>query len=393
MRYLLLRLKRFCGFITGFIFFLSGIFKLLDPVGAGLVMEEYFNFLHVDFMAPAAKITGTLLALTETVLGAGLITGVWRRIIAPAAIAIQGFFTLVTLLLVIFNPQMDCGCFGEVIHLTHMETFVKNILMLVLLLTYYIPAKHLGKTRRRKYVSFSIVLTSVFLFTIYSWMHIPLTDFTDFKPAAALQAGNAFGTPQEDMYEAVFLYEKDGQQQAFTLGHLPDTTWTFVSTETRLKEGYDNSLVNLSFHDSMGRYQDSLATIGKVMVISLYDTDMKASQWARTAALIIASEEQGFTPVTLFSGKMEDIPEELRRTAFHADRKTLLSLNRANGGATFFNDGFLIRKWSARSLPDRKELKELYEGDATETIIGHSSQSSLIFQSFLLYVFAVMLLL
>lgn len=393
MRYLLLRLKRFCGFITGFIFLLSGIFKLLDPVGTGLVMEEYFHFLHVDFLTPAAKTTGTLSAMTEAALGAGLITGVWRRIIAPAAIVLQGFFTILTLLLVIFNPKMDCGCFGEVIHLTHMETFVKNIIMLVLLLTYYIPARHLGETRRRKYVSFSIVLISLFIFTIHSWRHIPLTDYTDFKPASALQAGNASATAQEDIYEAVFIYEKDGQRQTFTLGHLPDTTWTFVSTETRLKEGYDNSSITLSFHDSVGRYQDSLATTGKVLVISLYDTDIKASQWARTAALIEASEEQGFTPLLLFSGKMDDIPEEMREAAFHSDRKTLLSLNRANGGATYFNDGYLIRKWSARSLPERKELKELYEGDSTETLIGYSSQGSLFFQSFLLYLFAVMLLL
>ena len=32
-----MRLRRFCAFLTGFVFFISGIFKLLDPVGAGLV--------------------------------------------------------------------------------------------------------------------------------------------------------------------------------------------------------------------------------------------------------------------------------------------------------------------------------------------------------------------
>lgn len=393
MRYLLLRLKRFCGFITGFVFFLSGVFKLLDPVGAGLVMEEYFHFLHVDFLIPAAKITGTLLALAEAVLGAGLISGVWRRTIAPVALGFQGFFTFLTLLLVIFNPKMDCGCFGEVIHLTHMETFLKNIILLVLLLTYYIPSRHLGQTRRRKYVSFAIVSISVMIFSIYSWRHIPLKDYTDFKPAAALQAGSAFATPQEDMYEAVFVYEKNGQRQQFTLGHLPDSTWTFVSTETTLKEGYTNTSVNLSFHDNEGNYQDSLATIGKVMVISFYDTDIRAAKMARTAAFVQRAENNGFTTLLLFSGKIEDIPQELKGKAFHADRKTLLSLNRSNGGATYFSDGYLIRKWSARSLPDSTQLKELYEGDDTETLIGQSSQGSLTFQGFLLYVFAVMLLL
>ena len=54
MKYILQRTKRFCGFVTGFVFFLSGIIKLLDPVGAGLVMDGYFDFLHLGFMEPDA---------------------------------------------------------------------------------------------------------------------------------------------------------------------------------------------------------------------------------------------------------------------------------------------------------------------------------------------------
>ena len=57
MNYLLLRLKRFCGFVTGFVFFIGGILKLMDPVGAGpgnpyalffIVTENYDVSLDVD---------------------------------------------------------------------------------------------------------------------------------------------------------------------------------------------------------------------------------------------------------------------------------------------------------------------------------------------------------
>ena len=50
MRYLLLRLKRFCGYIVGFVFFVSGFLKLMDPVGAGLVVDEYYSFMHIGFL-------------------------------------------------------------------------------------------------------------------------------------------------------------------------------------------------------------------------------------------------------------------------------------------------------------------------------------------------------
>ena len=394
MRYLLLRLKRFCGFITGFVFFLSGIVKLMDPVGAGLVMKEYLDFLHIGFLGFASKPLGVLFALAETIVGTGLITGVWRRIIAPTAIALQGFFTFLTLLLVIFNPEMDCGCFGEAIHLTHAQTFIKNLVLMALLLIYYIPSRHLGETRKKKYVSFGIVTLSVVAFTIYSWLYIPLIDFTDFKPAAALQAGNAFQTPEEDMYEAYFIYEKDGTQERFTLGHLPDSTWTFVTSETVLKKEYEDALVNLSFYDNDGEYHDTLAAGGKVMVISVYaPKKINEREWKRIGAFIADAQDTGFRPIILVAGTEEDIPEQYSGMTYQSDYKTLITLNRSNGGATYFSNGYLIRKWAERALPDKEKLTETADGDDTETLIGEDANRSLTFQGFLLYVFAVMLLL
>ena len=101
-------MKRFCGFITGLTFFISGLVKLMDPVGAGLVMKEYYDFLHIGFMAFSAKAMGVAFALAETIVGVALITGVWRKITAQITLVMLGFFTLLTLILVIFKPEMDC---------------------------------------------------------------------------------------------------------------------------------------------------------------------------------------------------------------------------------------------------------------------------------------------
>lgn len=401
MKYILQRMKRFCGFITGFVFFLSGIVKLLDPVGAGLVMDGYFDFLHMGFMEPASKLFGVLFALAETIIGTGLITGVWRKPFALSALILQGFFTLLTLLLVIFNPEMDCGCFGEAIHLTHMQTFIKNIIVCILLAVYFFPPSQLGENRKRKYASFAIVSLSVLAFTVYSLMYIPLVDFTDFKPAAALMAGENSGG---DSYEAVFIYEKDGERQSFTLGHLPDSTWTFVDTETVMVESEGSTSVNLSILDAEGDYHDSVAAEGKVMAVSVYDIERKAGRWAQTARFISNAEKAGYNVLLLASSTPEDfekvaagldtqIAQTLREHLFFSDYKTLISMNRSNGGATFFCDGYLIRKWARRALPDMKNLEELVKADETEALIERSTNGDLTFQGFLLYVFAVMLLL
>lgn len=404
MKQFIERLRRFCAFVTGFVFFISGILKILDPVGAGLVIKEYLEFLHIGFLGFAAKGLGTAFALAETIIGAALITGVWRKATAYAAIALQGFFTFLTLALVIFNPEMDCGCFGEAIHMTHGQTFVKNLILCALLAAAFIPTKDLGETLKKKYVSFAIVTVSVIAFCIYSLLYIPLIDFTEFRHTALLQAADTFQSTDEDRYEAIFVYEKDGVTKSFDLQHIPDSTWTFVSTETVLKEEFQDNGINLSFYNSDGEYADHLAAEGNVMVISLYDPQCKTSRWKETADFIQDAAKAGYTPILLAASTPEDMSVLLQNAGepsrtiiesclYFSDYKTLLTLNRSNGGAVWFSDGYLIRKWARRALPDEAQMKEDLSSDVTEATIGKSTRGSLAFQGFLLYVFAVMLLL
>ena len=389
MNYFVAKGRRFCGFIAGFVFYISGILKLLDPVGAGLVMSEYLDFLHIGILDSLSKYLGTASALLEAILGAALISGVWRKFTGIAVMIMQGFFTILTLALVIFNPEMDCGCFGEAIHLSHMQTFLKNLVLMALLAANFIPLRGLGRPKKRKYVSFGIVVISTLAFTVYSWMYLPLIDFTDYSSPVRLQAAESPLVNEEDMYEAIFIYEKDGEQKSFDLEHLPDSTWTYVSTETVLKEEFMDNSVGLSIYDNDGNYLDSLAAKGKVLVVSVYDPEMKQSRWDEIHAFTKDAEAAGFLPIILTA----DIGQEVEDNMYKSDYKTLITLNRSNGGVTYFSDGYLIRKWSRRSAPDIEQLNMLQTEAETETMIGHSTQSSLSFQAFLLYVFAVMLLL
>ena len=376
----------------------------MDPVGAGLVMKEYFDFLHIGFLNGAAKYIAEGFSLLETIVGTALITGAWRKVMGFAALVLQGFFTLLTLVLVIFNPEMDCGCFGEAIHLTHLQTFLKNIVLCVLLCIYYFPTSALGRPMKRKYVSFSIVTIAALLFAAYSWQYIPLVDFTDFKPTTVLHAGGMTEDASEDIYEAIFIYEKDGQQEQFSLDNLPDSTWTFVSTETIMTNDANHSEANLSFYDADGNYHDELAAEGRVMIVSVYDMNMHQGRWNRAAAFMKRAEQAGFKTLLLVASTPEemqevlsDLPEEaveiIAPHLYYSDYKTLITMNRSNSGVTYFSGGFLIRKWSRAARPDDKELKDIYSGDDTEIVIWHDTKGSLGLQGFLLGVFAIMLLL
>ena len=396
LKYFFLRFRRFCGFICGFVFFISGILKLMDPVGAGLIMDSYLNFLHVGFLKFASKGLGLFFALAEVLIGTALITGVWRKVTAIAAISIQGFFTLLTLVLLIFNPVMDCGCFGEAIHLTHLQTFVKNLIICALLAIAFIPMRNLGRPLKRKYVSFGIVCATVIAFSVYSLLYLPLVDFTDYKPGIALSAARPDSeTREEEAFESVFVYEKEGEQKEFTLETLPDSTWTFVSTHTVQKQSLDDTGADLSFYNEHHEYQDTLATQGNVMIISIYNPDIKEKKWKEIVGFAEQAKGAGFTPMILVAATPDqingittnDIP------VYFGDYKTLITLNRSNGGAAWFSQGYLIKKWAPRLYPDEKQLSEYIKSNPTETILENDSEGNLIFQGILLYVFAVMLLL
>ena len=95
----------------------------------------------------------------------------------------------------------------------------------------------------------------------------------------------------------------------------------------------------------------------------------------------------------ILSGLPSDTRGLIESHLYYSDYKTLITLNRSNGGVTFLSDGYIIRKWARRAAPDSEKLQETASVAETEILIGHDTQGSLTFQAFLLYVFAVMLLL
>jgi len=386
--------RRFCAFVLGAVFLISGILKFMDPVGSEFIMKSYFNFLHIGFMDFSAKFFGVAFALTEAVLGAALMSGVWRKVVGIAVVALTTFFTLLTLVLLIFNPVMDCGCFGEAIHLTHLQTFVKNVILCALCCGAFIPMRELDRPVKVKYVSFALTACSLVALLIYSLVALPFKDYTAFHPGAMLQA--AADEQYKDFSEPEFIYEKDGVTQAFSLDALPDSSWNFVDSRIRQDDFAAGTVLTLT--DDAGEYCDSLATKGNVLVVSAY-RKLSAGRIEGIESLVADARAAGVTPIVLVpsddvlaaaSEKHAALEDGL---VYYSDYKTLATLNRSNGGATWISDGQIVRKWSYTLRPSSEKLSAALAEDPTALALETQSKGSLALQSFLLYIFAVLLLL
>ena len=51
-------LRRLCSVLLGLVFFIAGMLKLMDPVGTGLIVDGYLEFLHFEWLSFAAKAMG-----------------------------------------------------------------------------------------------------------------------------------------------------------------------------------------------------------------------------------------------------------------------------------------------------------------------------------------------
>ena len=344
--------RRFCALLIGLVFFVSGMLKLMDPVGTGLKMAEYFKFLHLDFLLPAGKGFGVAFALLEALVGAALVSGIARKLAAIVVLALITFFTGLTLVLYLVNPEMDCGCFGEAIHLTHLQSLMKNVVLLALALIAFIPLSDGYEARKPKKWGFAVVSLLTLVFTVYSLRSLPLEDFTAFSYGSQILSG---ATGDDDLQE--------------------------------------ENLAVLSFSDVFGEYCDDLAGVGEVLAVSVYEPErLDSLQWARIATVVNDALVCGVRPLVL-TPSADGVPMTLGECLYFADYKTLLTMNRSNGGATYLSDGLIVDKWTLKDLPTGEDLSALLSSEPVEAAASSSTHGRLAFQGMLLLCVALLILL
>lgn len=345
--------RRFCALLIGLVFLVSGALKLMDPVGTGLKMVEYFKFLHLDFLIPAGKGLGLAFALLEALVGAALVSGIARKAAAVVVLALIVFFTGLTLVLYLVNPEMECGCFGEAFRLTHFQSLLKNVILLALALIAFIPLGDGYESRKPKRWGFAVVSLAIVVFSVYSWRNLPMMDFTSFSLGSQILSGA--GSPEEE-----------AQEQDWAV---------------------------LSLSDAFGEYCDDLASVGEVLVVSVYEpARIDSLGWERISATVRDAFICGVRPL-LLTPDAEGVPMTLGECLYFADYKTLLTLNRSNGGATYLADGLIVEKWPARDLPAGEEIAGLLSSEPLEAAASATNRGRFAFQGSLLLCAALLILL
>ncbi len=161
--------------LVGGVLIFSSVAKGLDPYGTVLKIGEYFSALHLLWAEPAATPLAVALIGLEMLVGVALVVGAVPRLTSRVALILNGFFMLFTLWIAIAEPVAECGCFGDVLHLTNWQTFAKNVVLVALSVVVLRDSKR-RKGRVWSAVTALVMMCGVVALSVYSLTFLPLVD-------------------------------------------------------------------------------------------------------------------------------------------------------------------------------------------------------------------------
>ena len=352
--------------LAGILFAFSGFVKGIDPLGTAFKLEDYFTAFRLGFLDDIALPLAILLCLIEFVTGMMLLSGAMVRLASWMAALFMALFTPLTLILALFNPVSDCGCFGDAIHLTNWQTFIKNVV--ITLLVVFVFAKRndrKGVMSVKAALNFTVTVAFLFLlFMRYNVAYLPVIDFRPFSIGTNLT--EAMSVPPDaapDKYDIRFIYEKNGIRKEFTLNDYPadDTTWKFIDQQSVLiSKGYEPPIHDFALitdngvdmtEQVIGGQGDAVLMIARRLeksdrdgLVKGYDLGIQLQKSdARFYIVTSTPPQEAASMVTGFD-------------ALYADETALKTFIRSDPGFVLLHNGTINAKWSYHNLPPKEDF-------------------------------------
>jgi uncharacterized membrane protein YphA (DoxX/SURF4 family) len=354
--------------ITGALFIFSGLVKAIDPLGLSYKMQEFFEAWVAAGFLPGLmnalynySTAFSLVMITlEVAVGVALLLGYRIKLTAWITLLLMLFFTFLTSYVLFSGKIKACGCFGDCIPLTPMQTFSKDIILLLLVLLILFGRKHILPLFSKK-VNFAVLLLSVIAVIFLQWWvlkHLPVVDCLPYKK------GNNIAKLREMPADAVQdIYQKNGEKKEFT--GMADSTWEFVERKQVLVEKGKNNvpLIN-DFKLTSQSGTDSTDAIfgqtGKYYLLFIKDLDnytVNSNEDLRLAERLLNAK----IPFYIVSSQPDKAMERFKKavikdsagiTVFTCDVKTAA---RCNPTLYMMQGAVVQQKWAGADIGKVKE--------------------------------------
>lgn len=354
-------------------FIFSGFVKAIDPLGSQYKIAEYLEAVQLSAYIPdwAQLILSVGLSAIEFTLGMMLLLAIRRRLACKLSLIMMVVMTLVTLWLTVSNPIQDCGCFGDVIHLTNTQTFIKNIILLtaaiILACWPLYQIRFVSKTNQ--WIAFYFTIFFIVTASTLSLYHLPIFDFRPYYIGQNIKKGMEIPKGAKlTTYKTTFICEKNGVTKEFTENDYPynDSTWVFKDTHQEiLEKGYEAPIHDFSITDEKTREDltDSILTKDGYTFLLIAPVLERAddSNFGEIDAIYEYAKENGYGFYGLTASTDKAVKHWRDITGaeypfYTMDGTTLKTIIRSNPGLILLYKGTIINKWSHNDLPKQAEL-------------------------------------
>lgn len=359
-----------CRFLLGATFVFSGFVKAIDPIGTQYKLQDYISAVGMGGIVPdiVTLLASVALSALEFSLGVFVLFAIRRHLVSKILVAFMAVMTFITVWIALFNPVKDCGCFGEALRLTNVQTLLKNIMLLAAsVVVAWRPLRmYRFLSRSTQWIAINYTILFVLLLSAHCLYHLPLIDFRPYHIGMNIKKGMEIpaSAPQPE-FETTFILQKNGVKKEFTLDNYPDSSWQFVDSKTvQTKEGYVPPIHDFSIQKADGDdITDSVLTAkGYIfLLVSPHLEQADDSNFGDIDLLYEYCQERKIPFYCLTASTKKDIDHWGDITGAEypfcfTDETTLKTIIRSNPGLLLLKDGTIIRKWSHNDLPSSSSL-------------------------------------
>lgn len=351
--------------IVGVLFIFSGLIKVNDPVGTAIKLEEYFEVFSTDISSfflifiPYALFLSVFLSVLEVILGLAVLIWYRSRTTVWILLLMIVFFTFLTFYSAYFNKVTDCGCFGDAIKLTPWQSFIKDIILLVLILVLFFnkDAFRPVLTKRVGNIAMGISTLIGIAVAIYAIQYLPFIDFRAYKIGTNIPVSMQASEPLRYRY----IMSKDGKEHTFD-SYPTDDGYEYVSMELVNPEA-QAKITDYNVWSNEGDFTDD-SFVGNKLFVVIYNANIASTKNIQAINALIGELGNSVEPWALTSSDEASFEafrheHQLAMPYFYGDATVLKTMIRTNPGLILMQDGVVKGKWSHNAVPEADEIRRL----------------------------------
>src|SRR4051812_48316942 len=308
--------------IVGVLFIFSGLIKANDPMGLSYKMQEFFEVWGLQSLNDYTLALAVVMNAFEIVAGVAILLG-WRmRLFSWLLLLLIIFFTILTGYALLSGKIKTCGCFGDCIPITPTQSFIKDLVLLLLIIVIFINKDKIHPLFNR--VTGSVLIALSVLFCIVSqWYvlnYLPVIDCLAYKKGNNII--EEMKIPEgavADSFAIKFRYKKAGKEVEFGSDNFPedfdDSTYQFVDRVQELvRPGTATAPISdfiLYGESGEDTTEAILSQPGNYVMLLSKDANQAESDWNKKAIIVSNDCKQKHIPFFVVTATTEAAQKQL----------------------------------------------------------------------------------